>query len=301
MGTNIELDSILGRISQLVHYHELNENELNVIKTFCDKMIAELGFIDRAEVFNFKDFKISRQEDVNADYTVRALKNETCPDNSMSDSGEVDSGVILNWRDRYTELDGMQRKYLPSIEISKEVAQELFRDIATTKIKIYLGESKDNALGLEFLTMNENENTYHIISNTPRKKPLSKTEFEDYRMRYDQGLKSILDRYIVHETQDPNSKNTKRFILGRRMYENFIRVCGGTANSVIAFYPVIYLNNDYLQYPDDDDICIKVKHMHRLTFLMTSEHHTEEGRTPFEKESVYDRNGLCPPPDGSNC
>lgn len=299
MGTNIELDAILGRISQLVHYHEINERELNVIKEFCDKMIEELGFIERSEAFDFSDFKINRQEDVSADYTVRILKSDTCPDNSMSDSGEVDAAVILNWRDRYTGLEGMERKYLPSIEIAKEVAQDLFHDSTTIQTKIYLGE--DSTLGLVFLTMNENEGTYHLISNTPRKKSLSRLEFEDYRTRYDSGLKSSLDRYIVHETQDPNAKNTRRFILGRKMYENFMNACGGTANSVIAFYPVIYLYNDYLQYPDDDDQCIKVKHIHRLTFLMTSEHHTEEGRTPFEKESVYDRNGLCPPPDNSNC
>ncbi|KFF08383.1 hypothetical protein [Chryseobacterium luteum] len=298
MKKNIELENLLGKISQLVNYKKLNDVELGMIKDFCDEMIESLSLIDKPEIFDFSDFKINRQDDVDAEYSIRVVKKETCPDNSMSGAGEIDPAIILGWHERYSEIKGMEFKYLPSIEITREIAQELFTDSATTKTKIYLGE--DNC-GLVFLTANESEGKYAIISNTLEKTVLNRVQYDDCRAKYNSGLKSSLDDYIRYKTKDSMANNTRRFILGRKMYENFIKACGSTANSVIAFYPVIYLENDYLQYPDDDGICVKVKHKHRLTFLMTSEHHTKEGRVAFQKESVYDRNGLCPPPDNSNC
>lgn len=298
MGTNIELENILGKISQLVKYNKLNDVELNAIKDFCDEMIKSLSLIERTELFDFGDFKITRQDDVDAEYVVRAVKKETCPDNSMSGKGEVDPAIILGWKEKYTEIKGMEFKYLPSIEITKEIAQELFKDSATSKTKIYLGE---DASGLVFLTANETEKKYAIISNNFEKFDLDKIEYDACRAKYESGLKSSLDIYIRDKTKDAKANNTRRFILGRKMYENFINACGNTGNSVIAFYPVIYLEDDYLQYPDDNEICVTVKHKHRLTFLMTSEYHTKDGRIAFQKESVYDRNGLCPPPDDSNC
>ncbi|WP_294286193.1 hypothetical protein [uncultured Chryseobacterium sp.] len=298
MEQNEELEEILGKIYQFVEYKKLKNDDLFKIKEFCDKMIERSSFIDKSEKFEFKDFKIQRQEEISADYIIKVLKTKACPDNSMSGTGEVPSGIIANWRERYDEIDGVNEKYNRSIKITKEVAQDIFKDTSLLKIKIYLGED-DN--GLVFLTKNESENNYFIISNTSKKWSLKKQEFDDLRTAYELGLKSYLDKYIRSETGNQVANNTRRFILGRKIYEKLIAVSEQTSNSAIVFYPVIYLLDDYVQYENDANECVKVQHIHRLTFLMVTEYYTALGRYPFLTEGVYDRNGLCPPPDGSNC
>ncbi len=298
MEKNKELEEILGKIYQYVEYKKLIDDDLNKIKEFCDKIIERSSFIDESEKFEFKDFKIQRQEEIDADYVIKVLRAEVCPDNSMSGTGEVPSGIIANWRERYDEIDGVSEKYNRSIKITKEVVQDIFKDASVLKVKIYLGEDEN---GLVFLIKNESEDNYFIISNTSKKDSISKQEFEDLRKAYELGLKVDLDRYIRFKTNDPAANNTRRFILGRKIYDKLVAVSEQVSNSAIVFYPVIYLLDDYIQYENDENECIKVKHIHRLTFLMVTEYYTASGRNPFLSEGVYDRNGLCPPPDGSNC
>ncbi|MCE3077066.1 hypothetical protein [Chryseobacterium gwangjuense] len=262
-----------------------NQNELNSVVDVNEQ--NENRYRNKPDNIDWKKMKIYEQvSDKEADFDIYRNKG----------------GQKGNWNDPITSKmpaeDAFQMlqefystvsdKYEKRMFITSEVARDLFENNET--IKIFLGENND---GLFFMSQDANEN-YSIISNCEAKEDITEDEFSNYKSVYDANLKATLDEYIQEKRNDETARNTKRFILGNIVYNELLtqQEEKPTANIVISFYPAIHMR-------DIDSESLSYKN--RFTFIMILEERNGTEFTPMGETGVFDRNGLCPPPNESNC
>ncbi|MDF2552138.1 MAG: hypothetical protein K0R77_1413 [Chryseobacterium sp.] len=180
-------------------------------------------------------------------------------------------------------------KYEKHISITKTIADELFVD--NEDVKIFFGENNE---GLLFMAQNTIGENYYIISNCESKIEITEEDFLNYKSVYDEGLKSVLDEYIKEKRNDESASNTKRFVLGNIVYNELLKQQAQkpSANIVISFYPAIHMR---------DILDQTLSYKNRFTCIMILEERNGRDFTPISETGVFDRNGLCPPPDNSTC
>ncbi|EJL76122.1 hypothetical protein [Chryseobacterium populi] len=276
MEENQDLQDLLGRIHQLVNYNLIGIDDLNVIQTFCNK---EKERIERGNVMELIE------KDKWKDYTVYA----------QQDTGKIhpESAIPMIWE--YVDLNNLNDKYRKRLEISKSVADDIFLNVS--EVDIFLGEIND---GLIFMCKLNNGTSleHYIVNNTLKKTPISQQEFDTYKTNYEGGLKRELDRYL--QIDFANSLSTKKFTVGDVLYKELLRQFTVHSNIVISFYPAIHVL-DYLRIINNGGVNVEVNYRRRLTFVMMLEYYSGASRIEIPGSGVYDRNGLCPPPDDSNC
>ncbi len=219
---------------------------------------------------------------------------------------ENNGGQKGNWGDPVTDLmtaeDGyqMSREYYSTVSdhyekhlfITGGVMRDLFENNET--VKIFLGEDNE---GLLFMSQDITSGNYYIISNCESRIEITEEQFSNYKSAYDGGLKSVLDEYIQRKRNDEAARNTRRFILGNIVYNELSRQQQRTSlatNIVISFYPAIHMRDIILDG-------INLPYNNRFTFIMILEEQNGTEFTPIGQTGVFDRNGLCPPPNDSNC
>ncbi|MDH6252049.1 hypothetical protein M2347_001776 [Chryseobacterium sp. H1D6B] len=276
MRKNEDLQNLLGKIHQLVNYRIIDIEDLSTIQTFCNEekeRIATGSFIELIEKDKWKEDKIYEQRD--------------------TDRIHSESAIPMIWE--YLGLNSLNDKYKRRLELSKEVADDIF--LSVNEIDIFLGED-DN--GLIFMCkLNKGASfEYYVINNTLKKKPILEGDFNHYRTSYEEGLKPILDRYL--QANFATSINTRKFTVGSILYKELLTQSGTYSNIVISFYPAIHVT-DYLTTINVKGAAIQVNYRSRLTFVMILEYYLSSQRYQIGGSGVYDRNGLCPPPDNSNC
>lgn len=204
-------------------------------------------------------------------------------------TGEMPSedGFQMN-REYYSTVSDHYEKHL---FIAGDVMRNLFENNET--VKIFLGEDND---GLLFMSQDVTDENHFIINNRESKAAITEEQFLNYKSAYDEGLKSVLDEYIQTKRNDETARNTKRFILGNIVYNELLRQqeINPTADIVISFYPAIHMKDII-----SEDI--NLSYRNRLTFIMILEKREGVQFTPIVNTGVFDRNGLCPPPNDSNC
>lgn len=199
----------------------------------------------------------------------------------------AEDGYQMN-RQYYSIVSDHYEKHL---SVTGKVVRDLFEN--NEAIKVFLGE--DNK-GLLFMSQDMTNDNYYIISNCESKIEITEEQFLNYKLAYDKGLKSILDKYIQKERNDETARNTKRFILGNIIYNELLKQQGEkiAANIVVSFYPAIHLRDII-----SEETILSYKN--RFTFIMILEEQEGTELKPIGNAGVFDRNGLCPPPNDSNC
>ncbi|KIC65084.1 hypothetical protein [Chryseobacterium taiwanense] len=198
-----------------------------------------------------------------------------------------EDGFQMN-REYYSAVSDHYEKHL---FITGNVMRDLFEN--NESVNVFLGE--DNQ-GLLFMSQDIANGNYFIISNRESKIEITEEEFLNYKSAYDEGLKSILDEYIQAKRNDGSARNTKRFVLGNIVYNELLRQqeINTAADIVISFYPAIHMRDII-----SEDITLSYRN--RFTFIMILEKREGTQLTPIVDTGVFDRNGLCPPPNESNC
>lgn len=241
----------------------------------------------------------------NIDWTKMKVYEQVNDKEADFDVYRHKGGQKGNWGDpvtsRMTPEDGyqMNREYYSTVSdhyekhlyVTGEVVRDLFEN--NEAIKVFLGEDND---GLLFMSQDINNENYYIISNCESKVEITEEQFLNYKSAYDEGLKSILDEYIQERRNDETARNTKRFILGNIVYNELLKQQEEkpAANIVVSFYPAIHLRDIVSEE-------INLSYKNRFTFIMILEEQNGTELKPIGNAGVFDRNGLCPPPNDSNC
>lgn len=184
-------------------------------------------------------------------------------------------------------------KYEKHLFVTSEVARVLFE--RNEAVKIFLGEN-DEGLVLMCKELTPEGNDYYIINNCESIKEITREDFEKYRSFYDETLRSVLDAYIQERQRNTNACNTKRFTLENIVYNELVRQqeLKPSANIVISLYPAMHLRDVFMATGN-------LLYKNRFTFIMVLEERNELDFNPIGDTGVFDRNGLCPPPNDSNC
>lgn len=276
MEENQDLQNLLGKIRQLVNYKLIGIEELDTIKTFCDAekdRIASGGLVELIVKDKWKESTVYEQKD----------------------TGKIspESSIPMIWE--YVDLDNLNDKYRKRLEISKEVADDIFSN--RTEIDIFLGED-NNGLIFMYKLDDGTSLSHYIINDLSRKKLISSNEFQIYRDSYENGLKRTLDSYL--QVDFASSVNTRKFTMGDILYKELLKQYVTYPNIVISFYPAIHVLN-YITTINTSGVNVQVNYKKRLTFVMMLEYYLGRERHEISGSGVYDRNGLCPPPDDSTC
>lgn len=205
----------------------------------------------------------------------------------VTDRMEPENAPQMN-REYYLAVSDRYEKHL---FVKSEVVLDIFEN--NEAVKVFLGENNE---GLLFMSQDSNNENYYIISNCESKTEITEQQFRNYKSAYDAGLKSVLDGYLQEKQNDSAARNTKRFILGNIVYNELVRQQESrpAANIVVSFYPAIHLRDIVVEQTN-------LPYAGRFTFIMILEEENGTELTPIGGTGVFDRNGLCPPPNDSNC
>lgn len=268
MNENQDLLNLTGRIHQLVEYGTITIDELNQIQSFCRDEISRLdssGFIEREEI-DWNDYKILEQ----------------------SSGHEIDAEMARSMTDAFNAPTDIAKIYKQPLDISYEVATDLFE--SNKEIKIFIGA---NTKRIFFLYEDEKEKRYYTLDNNLKKEEITQDEFDAYKRVYNEGLKLILDRYI--RQYDPTTSNTERFILFDTFYDLLKKLRPMYPNLVISFNPAMHTSDEMFEVVSSDGDSFMASYKHRLTFIMILGYYQGSKFTPISGLGFYDRNGLCPP------
>lgn len=250
---------------------KLDLESLNSIVTLCNNLIVkDVNNLKRQKQYlNIVNNKIASQN-INFYYTENfAYPEYSTPFKFDSDLPEK---FINEFRNKF------QDKYERSSHIYANVAKELFEN-GNESVLIYLGQIKD-----EIILCIKKDSEYYQVNDVDEIQKID----ADCIKYYDENFGKKLDEYLI-DNRPERKRNTRRFEITVNVY-NYLTA--QNYESIILF-PAICMDND-------TNNPAKESYKYRYTYMMTFGDKSLDFNK-FDGVTIFDRNGLCPPPDNSNC
>lgn len=270
MGTKTDLENC-----------ECNKIKVDLIKKIIDTNCEDLTYSKQDVYLNFENLegldgnqnKVLLSGEIFNNFSLKLLSD---PDNE-----ELPRQTAVDF---INEFDRNFKEYLKPIRIHAKHIKKWF-DIATGSMKIYIAEN-----GGRIILYVKDSDRFYQISDTLNENNIINDDILDLSRQYDENLGLQLDEYIRGKRKTDTYKNTRRFEIGKLIYDELQKITD-TSYACILCIPSIIM--------DDNDLDYK----YRLTFI----HAIADFRINYSVYSIlinyllYDRNGLCPPPNGSSC
>jgi len=259
-----------------------NEVKVDLIKKIIDTNCDELNFTKKNVYLNFENLgwkdsernKVLLSGDIFKSFPINLFRS---PDTTRLPKETAEDFI--------TEFDRNFKEYLRPIRIHAKHIEKWY-DSENEEMKVYIAENGGHII----LYVKNDNNEYYQISDTLNQNNIITDDISDFSRQYEENLGLQLDDYIKNKRKADTYKNTRRFEIGKLIYEELQNLADTTHVCVLCIPSIIM-----------DDIDVDYKY--RLTFILAIGDYRINNSVYkiLVEDMLYDRNGLCPPPDNSNC
>lgn len=170
--------------------------------------------------------------------------------------------------------------YEKTSRIFLNIAEKLFEN-NIDKISVYLAQTRS-----EIILCIKVKDEYYQINDVPELTKIDSNWINNFAAS--PGLGASLDEYL-HNRRKDKLKNTRKFEITRNVFE-YLKDKNYEA---MILFPAICMDND-TNNPS------KESYKYRYTYMISFGDETSDFND-LREAVIFDRNGLCPPPDDSNC
>ena len=260
--------------SDLENY-KCNETKLQLIKKIIDKDCDELTFQDKNIYLNLEKLtepnllnnKVLLSGDIFNAFSIKLFKDPS--------TQELPRGIAVDF---INEFERNFKEYLKPLRIHAKHIQKWFNH-ATDKMDVYISEN-----GGRLIFYVKDNDIFYQVSDTVNATNIITDDIQDFSRQYEETLGRQLDEYIKIKKWDDTCRNTRKFEIGKMIFDELDKL-SDTSNTCVLCIPSIIM--------DDTDPDYK----YRLTFILA----IADYRINYSVYSIlidyllYDRNGLCPP------
>lgn len=287
------LERTLAYIQEGIDFGLLNPEDIKIRTNFSDDVSQKKFDMKISEPSQFKEIIIQNVSNYpllkfSENFTLKLLN----PDGSTK---KIDSQNANNFMDEFkNEFDSI---YHRPLRVHNTIIKNLYKEAFQGKLKkrvihVYLGQNGNN-----IILFVEKNGSYFQISDTIVAMDIT-SNINDYKTQFEKGIGDKIDNYIMNKTNSGIVKNTRKFNVGSVIEDELLNITNIPNTSCVLFYPAIYTLDDEITQFDEYGNEIKVKHEHKLTFVMTIADYNNLNFQLVTTNAFFDRNGLCPP---GNC
>lgn len=170
------------------------------------------------------------------------------------------------------------REYLIPLRIHLKLLKKWF---LSDTIDVYLTQ---NGRSIIFYVMKD-DIFYQINDTTNDNNVITPDDMKDYSRQYESIFGKQIDGYIRGVRADRSFKNTRKFEIGKVIFEQFEEKFKDEQDACIFCIPALIMDDKDPEYKD------------RVTFVLAAGKYSvqESVYKIISDKILYDRNGLCPP------